>query len=300
MRKMRKTMSRHQLAANRRNGHLSTGPKTSNGKAVSKLNALKHGLRAREVVLRGRCICESPREFAALHQRLLNDLDPVGLSEEMLVEQIATTYWRLRRVIKAESGEITLNVDNGEWRRKNRDVSMTAMRWGLGGDPAIKMGESAFGNHCLYHQWEGVRVSVEKEGQLTEDAVKSVIHFGKPDSLTRELERLRMKLQLNLEGLEETAFRAKQKEMALTYINEKIRHISGEIDRCEKREDMEEQAQQAANVLPSAKTLEKLRRYEISLNKQLYRAMHELERLQRRRLGEHVPPPQVVEISNGS
>jgi len=28
--------------------------------------------------------------------------------------------------------------------------------------------------------------------------------------------------------------------------------------------------------------------------------MHELERLQRRRLGENVPPPQVVEISNGS
>ena len=63
---------------------------------------------------------------------------------------------------------------------------------------------------------------------------------------------------------------------------------------------MEEEARQAANVLPSAETLEKLRRYEISLNKQLYRAMHELERLQRRRLGEHIPAPQVVEISSGS
>ena len=38
---------------NRRNGHRSTGPKTANGNAVSKLNALKHGLRAREVVPAG-------------------------------------------------------------------------------------------------------------------------------------------------------------------------------------------------------------------------------------------------------
>ncbi len=297
---MRKTMSRYQLAANRQNGHLSTGPKTANGKATSKLNALKHGLRAREVVLRGRCIRESPREFAALHQRLLDDRNPIGLQEEMLVEQMATTYWRLRRVIKAESGEITLSVDNSEWRRKNPDDSMIAMRWGFAVDPTIKMGESAFGNKFLYHQWEGVRASVEKEGQLTGDAVKSVMFSGKPDSLTRELEQLRMKLQLNPEGLEETAFRAKQKEKALVYINEKMHHICWEIGRWEKKEDMEEQARQAADVLPRAETLEKLRRYEISLNKQWYRAMHELERLQRRRLGEHVPAPQVVEISNGS
>ncbi len=247
-------MSRHQLAANRQNGHLSTDPKTANGKAVSKLNALKHGLRAREVVLRGRCIRESPREFAALHQRLLDDLNPVGLQEEMLVEQIATTYWRLRRVIKAESGEIVFNVDNRQWKRDNRDVSMTATLWGLAGDPTIKMRESAFGNKFLYDQLEAVRASVEKEGQLTEDAVKSVIHFGKPDSLTREWERLRMKLQLNPGGLEETAFQAKQKEEALAHINEKMRHISWDVDRCEKREDMEEQAQQAANILPSPET----------------------------------------------
>ncbi len=297
---MRKTTSRYQLTANRQNGHLSTGPKTANGKATSKLNALKHGLRAREVVLRGRCIRESPREFTALHQHLLDDWNPVGFQEQILVEQMATTYWRLRRVIKAESGEITLSVDNSEWTRKNHDVSMSAMRWGLAVDPAIKMGESAFGNHCIYDHLERVRKSVEKEGQLTEEAVKFAMISGKPDSLTWELERFRVKLQLNPEGLEETAFRAKQKEKALAYINEKMRHISWEVDRCEKREDMEEQARQAANVLPSADTLEKLRRYEISLSKQLYRAMHELERLQRRRLGEHIPAPQVVEISNGS
>ncbi len=177
---MGKTTSRYQLTANRQNGHLSTGPKTANGKVASKLNALKHGLRAREVVLRGRCIRESPREFAALHQRLLDDWNPVGFQEEMLVEQMATTYWRLRRVIKAESGEITLSVDNSEWGRKNPNDSMTSMVWGLAVDPAATMKNSAFGNEFLYHQWERVRESVEKEGQLTEEALKSVMLLGIP------------------------------------------------------------------------------------------------------------------------
>ena len=41
---MRKTMSLKQLAANRRNAQKSTGPKTPEGRAVSKMNALKHGI----------------------------------------------------------------------------------------------------------------------------------------------------------------------------------------------------------------------------------------------------------------
>ncbi len=184
---MKKRLSRFQIAANQRNGRLSTGPKTPNGKVASKMNALKHGLRSREVILRGRCIRENAREFTKLHQYLWDDLQPVGLREEILVEQIITTYWRLRRVLKAESGEIALSVDNGEWRRNHRDISMETMSWGLLGDPVLKMRDTAFGSRFLYHQLEAVRTSVEKEGQLTENAINSVIFHGKPYSLTREL-----------------------------------------------------------------------------------------------------------------
>jgi hypothetical protein len=31
----------------------------------------------------------------------------------MLVDQIVTAHWRLRRVLKAEAGAIALNVDGG-------------------------------------------------------------------------------------------------------------------------------------------------------------------------------------------
>jgi hypothetical protein len=77
---MRKTMSLKQIAANRRNAQKSTGPQTPAGRAVSKMNALKHGILSKEVVVRGRCIKEDDREFAALNQQLWEDLNPVGLA----------------------------------------------------------------------------------------------------------------------------------------------------------------------------------------------------------------------------
>jgi len=54
---------------------------------------------------------------------------------------------------------------------------------------------------------------------------------------------------------------------------------------------------QSAAVLPPADVLEKILRYETALERQLFRAMNQLERLQRRRLGENIPAPLTMEIS---
>ena len=67
---MKKHMSPAQLEANRRNAQKSTGPRTPNGRAVSKMNACRHGILSKEAVVHGRCIKEDDQEFAALHQRL--------------------------------------------------------------------------------------------------------------------------------------------------------------------------------------------------------------------------------------
>jgi hypothetical protein len=227
-------------------------------------------------------------------------LEPAGLLEEIQADIIITTHWRLRRVLRAESGEIALSVDNGEWKRKNRDIPLITMEWEIFGDPANKMRESAFGNSFLYHQLQGVRDSVEKEGELTEAAVQAVMYKGKPFSLTNELERFRLQLQENPHGLDAIALQAKQKEETLAFINMKLRMVSRDADKCELRERTDEESRQSADVLPSAATLEKLLRYESALQKKLYRAMNHLERLQRRRKGENVPAPVTMEISTGT
>ena len=59
---------------------------------------------------------------------------------------------------------------------------------------------------------------------------------------------------------------------------------------------LEEEAEVRSVSLPSEKATNKLLRYEAHLDRQLYRAMDELERWQRRRKGENVPPPLNVNL----
>ena len=49
--------------------------------------------------------------------------------------------------------------------------------------------------------------------------------------------------------------------------------------------------------LPPKEAVDKILRYETAIERQLYRAINELERLQRRRRGDIVPPPIHVELS---
>ena len=49
--------------------------------------------------------------------------------------------------------------------------------------------------------------------------------------------------------------------------------------------------------LPDAAAMDKIKRYEIVIDRELYRAMNPLERLQPQRSGESVPPPVNIDVS---
>lgn len=83
-----------QLAANRANAQLSTGPRTTAGKAKSSQNAVKSGLTGRTVLLPS----DDVDEYAAFVAAFQHDLAPVGQAECELVQSIADTHWRLRRI----------------------------------------------------------------------------------------------------------------------------------------------------------------------------------------------------------
>jgi hypothetical protein len=87
--------------ASRKNGAKSKGPKTSEGKARSAQNALKHGLRAQKhVVLPG----ESAAEFAALEAALMEELAPEGALQTVLAQRVVAAAWRLQRAERIEAG----------------------------------------------------------------------------------------------------------------------------------------------------------------------------------------------------
>jgi len=92
-------MGQQRAEANRINAQRSSGPKTELGKSRSKMNALKHGFSAKKVVIGD----EDPREFDALRATLECDFQPETALERELVDQLAGSLWRLRRVPAIEA-----------------------------------------------------------------------------------------------------------------------------------------------------------------------------------------------------
>ena len=76
------------------------GPRTAGGKARSAKNALKHGLRARRLVL---LEDESVTDFAKLEAGVRAELAPEGVFEQELVMRIVTALWRARRADRMEA-----------------------------------------------------------------------------------------------------------------------------------------------------------------------------------------------------
>lgn len=92
---MNNEISQKQLEANQANAQKG-GVKTEEGKAVSKYNAIKHGI-LREVV------SDYEEEYYEdIRQRLNDQFRPVGMLEKMLVDRIGVYYLKLYRVAKAE------------------------------------------------------------------------------------------------------------------------------------------------------------------------------------------------------
>jgi len=142
---MSKEISQKQIAANQANAKKSTGPKTAAGRDASKFNALKHGILSKAVLVRGTNLQESHQEYMELQERFRRELQPLGPLEEMLVDQIVTTHWRLRRVLAAEAGEIALSVDGGQWER-SKSVEPQWFGGRMRDDPVSEMEPSALGN----------------------------------------------------------------------------------------------------------------------------------------------------------
>ncbi len=88
-----------QIAANRRNACLSTGPRTEEGKSWSRCNALKHGFRAPKVLLAG----EDPDDYRRLQRELIAGHGPQDTLERELLERMTSVLWRLKRVPAFES-----------------------------------------------------------------------------------------------------------------------------------------------------------------------------------------------------
>ena len=85
------------------NGRRSRGPVTAAGKARSRFNALKHGIHTRQLVITSGQSTEDAAELATLYDLFHAEFAPVGIAENLLLERLFVTYWRMRRIIHGET-----------------------------------------------------------------------------------------------------------------------------------------------------------------------------------------------------
>lgn len=111
--------SERQIAANRRNATMSTGPQSEGGKRRSSQNSRTHGLFAAQVVGPG----EDREAYQAFHDDLYEDLNPVGAMEEQLVELIIDKLLRLRKIPEIHTGILAFSYYAVRRNRARRKMS---------------------------------------------------------------------------------------------------------------------------------------------------------------------------------
>jgi hypothetical protein len=88
-----------QITANRANAQQSTGPRSVEGKSVSRFNALKHGLDAASIVIPG----EDPADYDALATHYDSEFRPQSASESFHVATMLRADWQKRRLQGVEA-----------------------------------------------------------------------------------------------------------------------------------------------------------------------------------------------------
>ena len=212
--------------ANRRNALKSTGPRTPEGKDAVRLNALRHGLRSEEILLPG----EDEEALRELDEHLRNELQPVGELENLLVDRIIASYWRLRRAGRVEAG---------------------IFAWELYGELARRAHEEAN--------------SYTKQVSIIDDALDP--YHLRPTTTITDQEKYQAARSEAQEM--ETKQEAETATLGRTFIRD-------------------------AN---EANAFSKLSRYEAAIERSLYKALHELQRLQVARGADgNAPPPVAIDV----
>jgi hypothetical protein len=277
-----------QIRANRKNAKKSTGPQTMKGKHQASRNSLKHGLLSQAVVIDAGDGTESREEFSALLDQLHDDLHPQGALEGMLVERIAVCYWRSLRAIKAEVGNIRNNTDWAGKDATERNQFLKLLETHPLHAPTIKSLRNAIG-----HLQRGIE-QIEYERVIdepTQENLRGCVYGEDEDEWKRNYTEMFCQITRANDWKDS---RCKYAKEARANVIAEWRYLIGRYET--KLAEMEQEAAQrlqflterllSRGALPDENAMDKILRYETTIERQLYKAIHELERLQQRRLGE--------------
>ncbi len=123
----------------------STGPRTPEGKAKASLNAMRHGLTGRVVVLPS----EDMNVYHAFCKELMADLAPETPLERQYAQTFCDTQWRLNRARSYEDGMLALgHMEHPDSMGIEHPETLAA----INAAKAFRENSKAFVNLSLYEQ----------------------------------------------------------------------------------------------------------------------------------------------------
>ena len=272
------------------------GPRTIEGKQRSKVNALRHGIFSDIPLLNG----ESRVKYNSLLNGFSESLLPMGVLEKVLVEDMATNRWRHHRAIQAEAAEIRKAIDFMHWEQKTRECNeVKEIEREVPEHRALisKIDNPFVLQRCLGLLAE-LRWQFAKSG-FTDNHTEILVDIYGNAYLTNLGDNLYRKYDF----WRGTAEASEDKRLAEGYVSPEqcksnvLQAIDREIRRLKRHrkllttiETQRMEIEALRLVVPESPALDRLLRYEASLDRSFDRTLSQLERLQRMRLGQPVLP----------
>jgi len=267
------SVSERKREANRKNAQRSTGPRTEVGKSRSRRNAVKHGFLTKVIPITD---LENRELLEAFSEELIKTTQPEGPLERLQIDLIVQAYWKLRRLQVAENAAIEVEIIRAvESWKKDEPYALEDLDW-----------ESKLA---------AVSKSIELHGYADVAAVaglRELVSYGQRTAFEQANQRARAaaaKKAGDSSRLREEEFRKAQSD--LSRIVEEWKIIAKGVDSFVQHATQRVRLPFLLQQLVPRPSSETLLRYQTATLNQLYRAMAELERLQRQRRGDVVPPP---------
>ncbi len=287
-----------QNEANKQNALVSTGPVTAEGKALVSQNAVKHGIFARDLIITSGDGKEDQQEYAELLDGLIVSLNPKGQMECVLVEKIAVDFWRLRRVLRFESGSIRKFLDmaisdyygKADWEGKKEhktndkiDEEIVEQKGFVGWNnryiKALKKGVVTFDKP----QWSGEGLESDIEEDLTTVAEAINYKILKGDDYTQyeegELDFGRLRAIFKNAGYTDADI-AEELIGCLKKQNKDYQKRIAELEQEKLKNKYAEEVVVKTSSLPAGDTYEKVIKYEKAVQRSILQNLALLKRLQ--------------------
>jgi len=282
-----------------------TGPRTIEGKQRSKRNALKHGIFSEIALLKG----ESHTKYDSLLSGPCEALQPEGKLEEVLVEKLATTFWRQRRLIQAEVAEIRKGIDFMQWdqlTREQEELRKICLSFPENEGGVIHRIENELVFERCLDLLDALRSRLDQNGFTEPDTAILRKLYGdcRQNDLGVNLYGLyliwRSSAQVSEAERLERGFASPEecKRKVIEAIDDEIRRLKRHQKALAAIDTERMKVEAVRRAVPESPALDRLLRYEASLERSFDRTLSQLERLQRMRAGQPVLPELKVRVSS--